>query len=209
VTRRSPEADRTLRSGLVPLLVIASAPAQAPAQRVILDGAVVKGTVSFDGRATVGDFTGATDSVSGQLIGAGSLAEVRGWVAAPVKTLVTGNGRRDRDLNKSMESDTYPTIRFDLTGVRTEWVRDDSASVVLQGNLLIHGVTQAREIPATVQYEGELIRVRSSFPLNLKDYRIGGLSKFLGVLKMHPDIVVHVDLTFGPAVTAPPAPSPA
>ena len=34
--------------------------------------------------------------------------------------------------------------------------------------------------------------------MNLKDYSIGGLSKFLGVLKMNPDIVVHVDLTFRP-----------
>jgi hypothetical protein len=32
--------------------------------------------------------------------------------------------------------------------------------------------------------------------VNLKDYRIGGLSKALGILKMHEDIVVHVDVSF-------------
>jgi hypothetical protein len=40
--------------------------------------------------------------------------------------------------------------------------------------------------------------VRSDFPLNLKDYRIGGLSKMLGMLKMSEEIEVHVDLTFAP-----------
>jgi hypothetical protein len=39
--------------------------------------------------------------------------------------------------------------------------------------------------------------VRSDFPLNLKDYRIGGLSKLLGMLKMSEHIEVHVDLLFG------------
>jgi hypothetical protein len=38
--------------------------------------------------------------------------------------------------------------------------------------------------------------VRSAFPLNLKDYKIGGLSKMLGLFKMYPDIVVHVDVSF-------------
>jgi polyisoprenoid-binding protein YceI len=209
VTRRSRESDRSVYFGLAALLVLAGAPSPGFAQREIPDGAVLKGTLSFDGRATVGDFTGATDSVSGRLTGGGSLVEVRGWVEAPVKTLSSGNGRRDRDLNKSMQSETYPTIRFELTGVGSEWERGDSAGVVLRGDLTVHGVTQGREIPATVQFEGALIRVQCTFPLNLKDHKIGGLSKFLGVLKMHPDIVVHADLTFGPpAPMAPPAPSP-
>jgi hypothetical protein len=38
-------------------------------------------------------------------------------------------------------------------------------------------------------------------PLNLKSYNIGGLTKMLGVLKMHEDILVHVDLTFGSVPT--------
>jgi hypothetical protein len=39
--------------------------------------------------------------------------------------------------------------------------------------------------------------VRTDFPLNLKDYRIGGLSKLLGMLKMYEDIQVHGDIVFG------------
>lgn len=47
----------------------------------------------------------------------------------------------------------------------------------------------------------EGIRVRGQTPLNLKDYGIGGLTKMLGMLKMHEEIVVHVDLVFGSAAT--------
>lgn len=89
------------------------------------------GTLSFDGHATPGDFTGSTSAVTGEMTGGESLAAVRGWVEAEVKTLNTGNGRRDKDLNKSMETDQHPTMRFDLTGVAVEGVPADSAAVRL------------------------------------------------------------------------------
>jgi hypothetical protein len=41
--------------------------------------------------------------------------------------------------------------------------------------------------------------VRGATNLNLKDYKIGGLSKALGMLKMQEGIVIHVDLLFGAA----------
>lgn len=170
----------------------------AGAQRVIPDGRVVGGVLSFDGRATVGDFTGTTTAVSGEMEGGAELSEVRGWVEAPVKTLVTGNGKRDKDLNKSMESDKYPTIRFDLTGVRPGPSRGDTVDVTLLGTFRIHGVARDDTIPATVVFGADGVRVRGERPLNLKDYRIGGLSKGFGMLRMSEEILVHLDLTFAP-----------
>jgi polyisoprenoid-binding protein YceI len=157
---------------------------------------VVSGTLSFDGHATAGDFTGTTRTVSGELVGAPDITRVRGWVEAPVRTLVTGNDRRDRDLNKSMESERFPVIRFDLIRLAPTGGTSDSLGVVLHGTLLIHGVRRKVELPATLEVESSRARVRSDFPLNLKDYRIGGLSKLFGVLKMYNDIEVHVDVVF-------------
>ena len=88
-----------LLSAAASLLFVAAADAQ---QRPIPSGRLTSGTLSFDGHATAGDFTGATNTVSGQVAGAPDLAGVRGWVEAPVQTLKTGNGKRERDLNKSM-----------------------------------------------------------------------------------------------------------
>ncbi|HEU5303344.1 MAG TPA: YceI family protein [Gemmatimonadales bacterium] len=187
-----------IRAVLLVLLAVAWAPlaAQAPAERTIPSGSVREGTLSFDGRATAGDFTGTTTSVTGEMTG-GGLADVRGWVEAPVRTLATGNQRRDRDLNKSMESGKYPTIRFELTNVAAPEATSDSVNVVLHGRFIIHGVTREATIPASLVFRPEGIRVRGETPLNLKDYKIGGLSKALGMLKMHEKIVVHVDLMFG------------
>jgi polyisoprenoid-binding protein YceI len=159
-------------------------------------GRVASGTLSFDGHATVGDFVGSTKSVSGEITGGAHIGAVRGWVEAPVRTLTTGNGKRDKDLNKSMESSKYPSIRFDLSGLTPNGGTADSVAAVLHGALIIHGVTRKVDLPGTIQLQGPRARVRSDFPLRLKDYRIGGLSKMLGVLKMYDDIEVHVDLVF-------------
>lgn len=170
---------------------------QLEAQRTpIPDGKVISGTLSFDGHATAGDFVGTTTSVSGHLQGGRDLTAVKGWVEAPVQTLKTGNGKRDKDLNKSMESDKYPVIRFDLAGVTPKGGTPDSVGATLRGAFTIHGVTRNVEVPGIIEFRGEEARVRAEFPLNLKDYRIGGLSKMLGILKMHEDIKVHVDLLF-------------
>ena len=106
-------------AGAAVALCATGAPAAAQLDGHLPEARVVSGTLSFDGYATVGDFTGTTADVTGEMSG-GALAEVRGWVEAPVKSLKTGNGRRDRDLNKSMESDRYPTIRFELSRVTPE-----------------------------------------------------------------------------------------
>ena len=168
----------------------------AQTTRSIPDGRITSGTLSFDGRATAGDFVGTTSAVSGQLTGASDVAGVRGWVEAPVNTLKTGNGKREKDLNKSMESDKFPVLRFELARVTRAGGTADSLGVILHGTLAIHGVTREVELPGTVQLSQSAARVRTDFPLNLKDYRIGGLSKMLGMLKMYENIEVHSDLVF-------------
>jgi len=190
---------------LVLLAVVAPAEvmmAQSPVPAVH-DGAVHRGTLSFDGRSTLGDFVGSTDSVTGAVVGAAAIGAVRGHVEAPAATLRTGNDHRDRDLNKSLESARYPEIRFDLDSATvtsgapaSATESGDSIPVTLHGTLHIHGVDRAVELPAAVLRAPGTLRVRSDFPLDLKDYHIGGLSRFLGMFKMQPDIVVHVDVTF-------------
>jgi polyisoprenoid-binding protein YceI len=184
---------------LLTVLLVAAWPATLFAQLAgpIPPMRLTAGSLSFDGHATPGDFTGSTRAVTGEMTGGESLSAVRGWVEAEVKTLETGNGRRDKDLNKSMESDEYPTMRFDLTGVAVEGVPADSASVRLQGKLTLHGVTREVTLPSRVWKDGGSLRLRSDFPVDLGDYEIGGLTKMLGMLRMQEGIEVHVDLTFG------------
>ena len=154
---------------------------------------VQSGTLSFSAHATVGDFIGSTTTIRGALTG--DLADARGWVEAPVATLATQNDHRDRDLRASMEVEKYPTMRFTLA-TTTGAPGNGAASMVLHGALVIHGVTREVDLPATVERTGDTIHVTAVFPLDLRDYRIGGLTKMLGLLRMDPHIEVHVDLRF-------------
>lgn len=198
---RSTLLNKVRKYGLMVALALLAWPLQAMAMQApsIPPGRVHSGTLGFDGHATAGDFVGTTSVVSGETMGADSLSGVRGWVEAPVKTLVTGNDHRDRDLNKSMESDKYPVIRFELTGIESPATAGDSINATLVGKMIIHGVTRDVTLPAVIRIAPNEMRVHSDFPLNLKDYKVGGLSKMLGMLKMGELIEVHVDLGFVPS----------
>lgn len=199
-------ARRRLARLLATVATLAAlAPNQARGQAAIPSGKVSFGTLSFDGHATVGDFTGTTTVVSGEISGAPSLGAVRGWVESPVHTLTTGKGKRDADLNKSMESDKYPVLRYELDSVTAESVIGDSALVVLHGRFVIHGVTRRADLPARVLLTSGGAQVWADTPLNLKDYRIGRLSKMLGILKMHEQIEVHLHVVFAADTTVPAA----
>ncbi len=183
------------RAATALFLISSVFPAAAPAQHPWPDAEVRRGTLSFDGKSTLGDFTGETGTVRGRMTGGTALAEVRGWVEAPVGTLKTGNDRRDRDLVKTMDAGLYPNIRFELSLVSPEWERGDSAGVLLQGNFVIHGVTREAKFPATVTRTAEGVHVTATLPMDLHDYKIEKLTRFL-VFKMRRDIVVHIDLVF-------------
>ena len=71
----------------------------------------------------------------------------------------------------------------------------DSTGVVLDGNFVIHGVTRPEKVRGTVVRGNDGIHLTASLPMNLHDYKIDRLTRFL-ILKMDPDIVVHVDVVF-------------
>src|SRR4051794_33085033 len=108
------------------LFLSAIAVASSTAQQT---GKLSSGKLSFDAKATKGPFTGTTRTVTGEMTGGPDLSTIRGWVEAPVSTLKTGNDHRDRDLNKSMETGKYPTMRFDLKHVTRHEGTADSIPV--------------------------------------------------------------------------------
>lgn len=184
-------------AGCAVLAALASRPARA--QKTIPRGNVLHGTLSFDGHSTLGAFTGTTTTVHGEMHGGPELSAVRGSVEAPVATLRTANDHRDRDLRSSMETDRFPAMRFDVTGVTPGPVAGDTQQVTLDGKFTIHGVTRAEQLTAKLYRGPATARITTSLQMNLKDYGIGGLTKMLGVLRMDEQIVVHVDVTFGSA----------
>ncbi|HXY31561.1 MAG TPA: YceI family protein [Gemmatimonadaceae bacterium] len=207
--RRTVRLDRALFTSYFAVsLGLVGAATSANAQRAVPSGGLSSATLSFDGHANVGDFVGTTHEANGSETGGASVDSVRGWVEAPVATLVTGNGRRDGDLRKTMEVEKYPTMRFDLERAETADAAAgaDSLAAVLHGKLTIHGVTRDIDIPAGLVFTGTDVRVRASFPVALTDYKVTGLTRFLGILSMDEHIVVHIDVSFAfsPTTAGPP-----
>jgi polyisoprenoid-binding protein YceI len=178
----------------IALLVVLSRAAVAQA---IPDRALTSGTLAFDAKASLGAFTGTTTTTTGALIGAPTLARVRGWVEAPSKSLTTNNGHRDNDMAGSLEIAKYPVIRFDLDSVATGDRQGDSTAATLAGSFTLHGQKRAARIPGWVWLTPQGARFRGVLPINVKDYGVGGLSKFLGMFKMNEMIAVRMDVTFG------------
>lgn len=178
-------------------------------QRPLAPASVVRGTLSFDARATLGPFTGTTTSVTGAMTAATDLRDVRGHVEAPVASLKTGNGLRDKDLLKAMDADSLPVMRFDLHGVSVQHEAGDSAVVTLSGAMALHGVTRDVAVPALVRFGKDGVQVTAAFPLHVRDYGVTRLSRMLGAFKMNPDIVVRIDLVFGPGGGPSPGGAPA
>ena len=196
--RTTTNLQRSLRYLLAwaPTVTLARA---MPAQRPVPDAALESGMLSFTGRATTGDFVGTTSRVTGAVIGGRDYSTTRGWIEAPVRSLVTGNERRDRDLRQSMQIERYPTLRFDLNGatfLNPSLARPDSSSLVLHGALTIHGVTRHVDLVASVTRNGDTTHLTTRFPIDLADYQIGGLTKMFGLLRMEREIDVRVDLRF-------------
>ena len=187
--------SRIVSVGLTTALLVTSASGVRGQVPPTLPVAVLQsGTLSFSAHATMGDFTGSTATITGAVTG--ELPDARGWVEAPVASLVTHNDHRDRDLRASMEVEKYPTMRFTLARTTGAPGSGGTATVVLHGSFTIHGVTREVDLPATVEQRGDTIHITAAFPMDLHDYHIGGLTKMLGMLRMDPHIEVHVDLRF-------------
>jgi len=159
---------------------------------------VVRGELRFDARATPGAFTGRTTALGGRIVGAPTLAGVRGTIEAPTATLVTGNGRRDRDMWKVLEVERHPTMRFALDSIVASPAAGDSIPAELRGRLTIHGVTRDATFVGSVRRAGPRWSFRGRTMLDVRDYAIGGLTKLFGAFRMQPVIGVHVEITGEP-----------
>ena len=155
------------------------------------------GTLSFTAHSTTGGFVGSTRAASGMV--EGGLTNARGWVEAPVASLTTRSEFRDRDMRTALEATKYPTMRFDLARIEVLLDADtggDTVAADLHGTLTIHGVTRTVRLPALISFDDDTIHMTSGFPLDVEAYRIGGLTRFFGILRMNREIDVRLELLF-------------
>lgn len=122
----------------------------------------------------LGDSTaiGRTPNVSGQLTLAGQTLTAT-TINVDLTTITSDQPRRDPAIQRTLETNTYPTATFELTQPITlpqAPVDGVTYNLTATGNMTIHGVTQPVTVTIQAQLKNGLIVVVGSTPFNFADY---------------------------------------
>lgn len=145
---------------------------------------VERGEISVKCPMTIGgSFDAKTAALTGTVNATGGPA-LDGSLAVDLRSLDTGISLRNDHLReKYLEVDKGPGFdkavlsNITLNGVNVE-APDGKGS--FNGALTLHGVTKPVSGPVEVRKAGGGLRVRASFPVNLRDYNIAE-PRYLGV----------------------------
>ena len=125
------------------------------------------------------DAVGRTQDVTGSitLVAAGDGAQLTdGTITVDTTTIVSDEDRRDNRLrSEGLQTDQFPTASFTITqpvDITAEALAGTATDITLVGDLTLHGVTKAVEIPAQARLADGQIQVVGSITFPLSDYDI-------------------------------------
>jgi polyisoprenoid-binding protein YceI len=190
---------RRIRAALLFSLITAALPAASlRAQPRTLS--LIAGEATFTAKATLGDFTGRTRALRGEVQGTIDPWSASGWVEVSLDSLRTGNGMRDGHMRDALETATYPVARFTLDSLRPEpSVTDGTAQGArLFGQFTVHGVSRSLATSGVLESQADGVwTITTAFPVTLADHGITkGLSRAFGTIKVGPVVSVRVRAEF-------------
>ncbi|HET6993023.1 MAG TPA: YceI family protein [Bacteroidia bacterium] len=92
---------------------------------------------------------------------------------------------------------TYPNRNAKFTGKINEpvdYTKDGTYTITITGNLLIHGVSQPRTIPATLVVKGDNVTIDSKFSVALVDHKIKVPEAVGTKIAEKIDVTVHCEM---------------
>lgn len=140
-------------------------PGILPAQSYMTE----EGHAEFTSSVPLHTFTGVSDHLTGLIDFDENLVDFY----IDLQTLKTGNGKRDRDMYSTLETDKFPFAEF--TGsLETPFDPEstEEKNVIVTGDFTIHGVTQSIEVEGILQKRNNGLYLEASWILNLDDYEI-------------------------------------
>jgi polyisoprenoid-binding protein YceI len=170
----------------------AAAGSLAPASGGAVGAASIPGTWTIGADSVVGyrvrerlanlsadsDAVGRTDKITGTVtIAAGSgLSVTAADFSVDMTAITSDRDMRDNRLRRDgIETDAFPTSTFKLTEpvtVPAAATTGAQVDVTLHGELTLHGVTKAVDIPAKAQLNGSQIQIAGSITFPFSDYNI-------------------------------------
>ncbi len=126
--------------------------------------------------ATVGATTavGRTPVLSGSFVLSGAVI-TETMIEADMAEIVTNASRRDRAVQRALDTGAFPTATFTLTDPIDLGVipnEGEPVSAMAVGELTIKGVTQPIEIPLEAQLVGDLIAIVGAVDITFDDWGI-------------------------------------
>jgi polyisoprenoid-binding protein YceI len=110
---------------------------------------------------------------------------------------VKSSDRREMEnaMNQSvLESEKYPEIAFESTGVSSNLVSEGRYQVNMIGNLSLHGVTKSIAVPLQLAFLGDMFRASGECPLSQSSFGIKPVSVAGGSLKLKDELKLTFDI---------------
>lgn len=127
------------------------------------------GQAVFYSEVPLHNFTGTSNNLTGQINLTTGVVDFY----IDLSTLDTGNGKRDRDMRKTLNIEDYPFAEFFgkmTSDFNTE--TDSLQEVRVSGLFKIHGKEKQIEVDGTMQMTGNDLQLKANWILNLDDYEI-------------------------------------
>jgi polyisoprenoid-binding protein YceI len=128
-----------------------------------------EGKATFYSKVPLHSFEGNSEN----LVGLVNLDEGTVDFYIDLETLDTGNGKRDKDMKLTLETEKYPFAEF--FGKLTSDFDPESTSVqdvTVKGTFKIHGVEREIEVEGTMQIKENGLFITAGWILSLLDYNI-------------------------------------
>lgn len=154
------------RAILGAILLIATASSDVNAQSAYTTDS---GHVEFRSSVPLHSFTGKSDKLTGRI----SLADSTVDFFVDLTTLKTGNGKRDRDMRKTLNTDDFPFAEF-FGKLVTPFTADSGGvqNATVKGQFKVHGISKPLDVEGTLQKDGDQLLLEAQWSLSLADYEI-------------------------------------
>lgn len=127
------------------------------------------GHAEFTSSVPLHTFTGESDYLTGMIDFEENVVDFY----LDLSTLKTGNGRRDRDMYRTLNVEEYPFAEF--TGsLESSFDENSTASqeVTVRGEFSVHGVTREKTVEGTLQRRDDGIVLEAEWVHSLSEHEI-------------------------------------
>ncbi len=127
------------------------------------------GTAVFHSKVPLHTFSGSSQNLTGLI----DLENGTVDFYIDLETLDTGNGKRDKDMRLTLETEKYPFAEFFGT-ITSDFdpTLQEAQDVVVEGVFKIHGKEQNIQVNGQLTPDGDTITLKAGWILLLEDYEI-------------------------------------